>query len=81
VIPFKDLFSFAIDQDGSLYVKFFHPEDADYMVSMHFYFARTMIKFYKLNSVNKKMEYFDKSKLSKICWRISSSDQWQDVDI
>jgi hypothetical protein len=78
-IPFSGLFKFAVDQDGSMYVKFDHPEDADYMAIMHFFFARTMIKFYKLNSLNNMSKYIDKSEISPIYWRRCISDQWNQI--
>jgi hypothetical protein len=80
VIPFKGLFDFAIDQDGSMYVKFNQKEHADYMASMHFFFARRMFKFYKLTSLNKKSNFFDKSVCSKIYWRRCTTDQWKEVN-
>ena len=70
---------FAVDQDGSLYMKFQTKLESDITSIYHILVRRyTMIKFYKVVSVKKRNAYFDDS-LKTIYSRASREDVLQPV--
>ena len=70
---------FAVDQDGSMYIRFQRKDESD-MVAMHHFFVggRLMVKFYKVASVKKRHVLFDASGQT-IWWRAKDRDNWSAI--
>jgi hypothetical protein len=63
VIPSDLEFKFAIDQDGTFYMKFKKPEQAEAVARRHYFIGGKMIKFYYVKTVEQLDEQADRGKL------------------
>jgi hypothetical protein len=63
VIPSNFEFKFAIDQNGTFYMKFKKPEQAEAVARRHYIIGGKMIKFYYVNTVEQLDEQADTGKL------------------
>lgn len=79
VVPSDFRFKHAVDQDGSLYMKFVDPVNAEAMARRNYFVDRFMIKFYLVNSVTKCSKYFDKAKTNKVHYRNHPDDSFKPI--
>jgi hypothetical protein len=67
VIPEGFRYKHAIDQDGSLYMKFQDSAQAGGLAGTHFFIDNRMIKFYNVVQVTKLSDYADKANKTISC--------------
>jgi hypothetical protein len=72
-------FRFAVDQDGSMYMRFQSNTESDITAMYHFFVGRRlMVKFYKVITVKKRNHHFDVSG-ETIWWRAHIEDTWSAI--
>jgi hypothetical protein len=72
-------FRFAVDQDGTMYMRFQSNTECDCTAMYHFFVGRClMVKFYKVISVKKRNRHFDVPG-ETIWWRARTEHTWSAI--